>query len=178
MLASLAAGTPARAEEGNKQRSLLAAASGECHIVDTQPLFSAATVGKTYTRTRVANLPLTWKETFHTTRPEAEVTIFHRGCEDISSTVRLEFTGPPLTKEERLQKAIDLLKSLDPKPESGPIPFNQKRILAWLGSEEARNARRIDHTVCFHEVSDECIEDAYFTSPSANVLVISSIDRP
>ncbi len=173
-----AALTPASAEEGNRQRPPLAAGAGECHIADTQPLFSEATVGKSYTRTKIDDTPLTWKETFRTGRPEAGVTIFHRGCEDISSTIRVEFAGPPLAREELLKNSIDLLNSLDPKPENGPIPFNLKQIVAWLGGEEAHDARHIDHTVCFHQVADECIEDAYFISPAANLLVITSVDRP
>ena len=106
------------------------------------------------------------------------MTIIHRGCEDVSSTIRLQFDGPPLSKDERLQRAAELLKSLKPKPQSGPVPFDLKQIVAWLGSAEAAAAPRIDHTVCFHKVSTECIEDAYFISPAPNLLVITSVDRP
>jgi len=173
------AGAPwAHAEEGNKQRPPLSAQSGECHIADTQPLFSEKTAGATYKRVKVNSKPLTWKESFHTDRPAAEVTIAHRGCEDISSTIRLHFDGPPLAKDERLKRATELLKSLKPQAESGPVPFDLKQIVAWLGGEQAAAAPRIDHTVCFHEVSGECIEDAYITSPAPNVLVITSVDRP
>lgn len=171
-------GTPAIAEEGNRQRPPLAAGSGDCHIVDTQPLFSEAIVGKSYKRTKASSLPLTWTESFRTARPAAEVTIAHRGCEDISSTIRLHFDGEPLARSELLQKTIDLLGSLDPQPDEGPVPFNLKQIVAWLDGEEAGDAQRIDHTVCFHRVADECIEDAYFIAPQPNVLVITSVDRP
>jgi hypothetical protein len=169
---------PAGADEGNRQRPPLAATSGECHIVDTQPLFSEATVGETYVRREVETRPLTWMESFRSSRPEATVTIYHRGCEDISSTIRVHFSGPSLAKDDLLRNAIELLKSLDPKPAGGPVPFNLKEIVRWLGGDEAAGARRLDHTACFHRIENECIEDAYFTSPGPNVLVITSVDRP
>lgn len=178
LLTCPAAGTFAPAEEGNRQRPPLGIGSGECHIVDTQPLFSEASVGETYVRRKVETRPLTWMESFRSSRPDATVTIYHCGCEDVSSTIRLQLDGEPLAKSELLQKTIDLLGSLEPKPEKGPIPFNLKQIVAWLDGEEAGDAQRIDHTVCFHRVADECIEDAYFIAPQPNVLVISSVDRP
>lgn len=170
----------ATAAEGNTQRPPLEAPANadDCHIADTAPLFSVATAGKTYRRTQVEKQPLTWKETFSIDPPGVEVSITHRGCEDLSSVIELVFARRNLTKRDLLEGARDVLGRLEPRPAEGPVPLDLAGIAAWLGSEEARAAARIDHTACFQMVSDECIRDAYFSSPRANALVISYVDRP
>lgn len=169
----------ALAEEGNRQRPPLSATGGECHIVDTQPLFSEKTVGKSYARERLEDYPLTWRESFNIPEHRVRVTITHRGCEDIYSVIALRFGRKGFEADGLLSRAARVLRLLEPEEVRGPVPYDIERIVAWLEGEEARSARRIDHTDCFMRISSgECIQDAYFSSPRDNILRISSVDRP